>query len=33
MLIRITDLPETFVPLGIRVLLRIFKNKMKIFLG
>ena len=27
MLIRITDLPETFVPLGIRLLLRIFKNK------
>ena len=32
MLIRITDLPETFLPLGIRLLLRIFKNKIRIFL-
>ena len=31
MLIRITDLPETFVPLGIRLLLRIFKNKITFY--
>ena len=31
MLIRITDFPETFVPLGIRLLLRIFKNKITFY--
>ena len=33
MLIIITDCPETFIPLGTIVLLRIFKNKIVIFLG
>ena len=33
MLIRITDFPETFVPLGIRLLLRIFKNRIIFYDG
>ena len=31
MLLTIADRPEAFIPLAIRVLLRIFKNKIRIF--